>query len=79
MQLLFYSNTLHITLGAVLGIGKFHDWISDSKLLTAITSRSAADSEMYYDSVLLSAIKCVILNILGNLGGIIYISSFIGD
>ena len=39
MKPLFSSNTLHIPLGSVLGIGIFFDWSSDSKLLTAITSK----------------------------------------
>ena len=36
-QVLSSSNTLHITLGAVLRIGKFRDLISDCKFLITIT------------------------------------------
>ena len=49
--------TLHITLGELLGIGKFCDWSSDSKFLIAITSRSAAEIVMYSASVVLSDTK----------------------
>ena len=42
MQILLSSKTLHINIGAVLGICKFFDWSSDSKLLTTKTSQSAA-------------------------------------
>ena len=52
---------MHITLDAVLGIGKFHDWSSDSKFLTAITSQVDIESTMYSDSVVLSDIKVCIL------------------
>ena len=57
MQLLLSLKTLHITIGIILGIRKFRDWISDGKILTVITSESAAESTMYYASVVLSAIK----------------------
>ena len=62
MQILFSSKTLYINLEVMLGISKFRDWSSDSKFLYAITSRSATESAMYYDSVVLSAIKCCILD-----------------
>ena len=61
MQFLLSSKNLHITLGAVLGVGKFRDWSADSKFLSVITSQSAADSAMYSDSVVLSDIKFCIL------------------
>ena len=62
MQLILYSNTLHITPGAELGIGKLHDWSSDSTFLIAITSRSAADIAIYSASIVLIAIKGYILD-----------------
>ena len=62
MQLLLYSKTFHITVGSVLGIWKFCDWSSDSKLLIAITSISSAESAMYSASVVLSDIKGCILD-----------------
>ena len=62
MQLLLSSKTLHIPLGAVLGIGEFCDWSSDSKFLTSVNSQSAAESAMYSASVVLSDIKGFILD-----------------
>ena len=62
MELLLSSKTLHITIGAVLGIGNFCDWSSDSKLLIDITSWSDEERAIYDASVLLSAIKGCILD-----------------
>ena len=62
MQLLLSSKTFRVTIGAVLGIGKFFDWSYYSKFLTAVNSQSAAESAIYSASGILISIRGYVLD-----------------